>query len=350
MKKNQSSQYQVGYLDLVKKLNTGNIPNNILLFTHEKILIDEIISLLSKKFIGEMENNDHIMTFFSDDKNIEGVLNECSNFSFFSNKKIVVLKVLKRTGTKGGFTNQERQALISYITNFNPDTVLLIVVIDKEFNFEAFAEFISENLTVYQITPVSDKDFIEWIKIKFAGYKISEEAVHQLLQFLNPSYDEINSEIDKLKTYCVDKKEVTKNDINLCVGFSKDFDENDFLKAVLTKNYDKAIRIYNQLTLKKDIEIYLVTLLSSSMIAIRKLFDPKTMELNEYSLKNELKVWGKDGSEKLKILKEYKSKINELKLMQAFDYIYQADKSLKSVVSDNKKTIMMNLIYALTHL
>ena len=348
--KNKNSQYQVGYLDLVKKLNSGKKPNNILLFTNEKILLDELISLIAKNFTGEAINSNNIKTFFSDEKNIEGVLNECSNFSFFSDKKIVVLKILKRAGTKGGFTNQERQALINYINNNNPEVILLLVVIDKEFNFDAYSDFINKNLTVYQISPVSDKDFIDWIKIKFTGYKITNDTIHHLIQFVNPSYDEINSEIEKLKTYCIDSKEITADDVNLCVGFSRDFNEIDFLQAVLTKNYNEAIRIYNRLTLKEDVEIYLVSLLSSSMISIGKLFDPNSSGMNEFALKRELKLWWKDSDKRLRILKEYKSKINELKLKQALDYIYQADKSLKSISSENRKTILTNLIYALTNL
>jgi DNA polymerase III delta subunit len=153
-----------------------------------------------------------------------------------------------------------------------------------------------------------------------------------------------------LKTYCIDSKEITTDDVNLCVGFSRDFNEFDFLQAVLTKNYNEAIRIYNRLTLKEDVEIYLVSLLSSSMISISKLFDAKASDMNEFALKREFKLWWKDSDKRLRILKEYKSKINELKLKQAFDYIYQADKSLKSISSENRKTILTNLIYALTNL
>ena len=228
-KKDISNQYTVSYLDLLKKLNKGNIPNNILLFTNEKILLDEIISLIAKRFLGSEPDKDNVKTFFSDDKNIEGVMSECSNFSFFTSKKIILLKVLKRAGTKGGFTNQERQTLINYFQDSNPDIIFLLVVIDREFNFEAYSGFLSNNLTTYIIPSGTEKEFINWVKIKFEDYKIDEKAIYHLLQFLNPSYDEINSEIEKLKTYCLEKREVTVDDINMCVGFSRDFDENDFI-------------------------------------------------------------------------------------------------------------------------
>lgn len=344
----RDSKYKISHLELQKKLNNDTIPNNILLFTHEKILLDEVTSLIANNFLGETVSKENVHTFYADDKNIEGVINECSNISMFSERKIVILKVLKRAGTKGGFTNAERQSMINYINNFSPDIILIIAVIDREFNFEHYEDFLTKTLSAFIIDSDSEDDFRKWIKLKLKDYKINDDSILHLIQFLNPSYDEINTEIEKLKTFCIDKKEITKDDINFCIGFTKDFDENDFLEAVLTRNYGKAIQVYNKMNLKEDIEIYLVVLLSSSMISVSKLMDPGAEKMGKWELIKELKLWG-DYERKLRILKEFKSKINELKLKQAFDYIYNADKAMKSTGLDNKP-FMTDLIYNLTKL
>ncbi len=353
----KDNQYNISYLNLIKRLSKDLIPNNILLFTQEKILLDEITSLIAKKFIGEKFSKNNIHTFYSDDKDIEGVLNECSNLSLFSEKKIVILKVLKRAGAIGGFTNAERQSLVNYISNFNKDVVLIINVIinvkinmnNKEFNFDHYKEFlVKDKLTAYIVDSESENDITSWIKLKFKDYTITDESILHLLQFLNPSYDEINTEIDKLKTFCENKKEITNDDINLCIGLSKDFSDVDFLEAVLTRNCSKAIQIYNKMNLKEDNEILLVSMLSSSMISASKLMDPASEKLSKWELTKELKLWG-DYERKLRILKGFKSTINELKLKQAFDYIYNADKAIKSTSIENKP-IMMDLIYNLTKL
>jgi DNA polymerase III delta subunit len=184
------------------------------------------------------------------------------------------------------------------------------------------------------------------VKIRFDDYKISEETVLHFLQFLNPSYDEINSEIGKLKTYAMDKKEITKDDVNLCIGFSRDFDETDFLEAVLTGNYEMSIRIYDKLSLKEDVEVLLVSMLGLITISASKLMDPQTDKLGKWELIRELKLWG-ESDRKLRIVREFKSKLNELKLKQAFDYIYNADKAIKSS-GLSKKGIITDLIYNMT--
>jgi DNA polymerase-3 subunit delta len=336
----------ISYPELLKKLSKDEIPNNILLFTNEKTLLDEITSAIAKRFLGGIITKDNVRTFYSDDKNIEGVLNECSNYSFFSEKKIIILKVLKRAGTKGGFTNAERQSLIAYISNFNENIVFILNVLDKEFNFEHYKDFVSKKLSVFILDSGSINDIASWVKIRFDDYKISEETVLHFLQFLNPSYDEINSEIGKLKTYAMDKKEITKDDVNLCIGFSRDFDETDFLEAVLTGNYEMSIRIYDKLSLKEDVEVLLVSMLGLITISASKLMDPQTDKLGKWELIRELKLWG-ESDRKLRIVREFKSKLNELKLKQAFDYIYNADKAIKSS-GLSKKGIITDLIYNMT--
>jgi len=140
----KGNNHEISYFNLLKNLKEEKIPNNILLFTNEKILLDEITSTIANRFLGGKITSDNLRTFYSDDKNIEGVLNECSNLSFFSEKKIIILKVLKRAGTKGGFTNTERQSLIDYINNFDENIVFIINVIDREFNFEHYKDFLDE--------------------------------------------------------------------------------------------------------------------------------------------------------------------------------------------------------------
>jgi len=348
----KENQYSINYIALIKQLNEEKIPNNILLFTNEKILLDEITSAIAKRFLGGKISGDNVRTFYSDEKNIEGVLNECSNLSFFSERKIIILKILKRAGTKGGFTNAERQSLIEYINNFNPDIILILNVmdkIDKDFKFEPYDDFMNKNnLSTFIVDASSINDIANWVKIRFEDYKISDETIQHFLQFLNPSYDEINSEIEKLKTYTMDKREITNKDVNLCIGFSRDFDETDFLEAVLTGNYENSIRIYDKLSLKEDVEVKLVSILSMYVISASKMLDPGIEKLGKWERNRELKLWG-DADRKLRILREFKSKLNELKLKQAFDYIYNADKSLKSTGLD-KKGIITDLIYNLTRI
>jgi DNA polymerase-3 subunit delta len=348
-KYNQGKEYKIKYSDLLAKAKSGKLPQNIFLFLNEKSLLEEFLSEAGKKFIGNsFDSKQHIRKFFSGDKRIEDVMNECSNLGFFSEKKVVVYRVEKRTGVKG-LSKDDKQALINYFRNSNPDTMLVLHVQDSEYTLSNFDDFTAGNITFYIKEETTSAEIEKWIKEKLDGYEVSEDAVTLLLKYVNPSFDEVITELDKLKTYCAVSKKINVEDVNLCVGLTRDFNENDFIMAVMSRNMNSALKIYDLLSLKDEIEIRLISYLISAFISVYKMFDSKIVGFDQWAKKRELKIWGKNADKMLDIYENYKNSTNELKIMKAFDYIYRADKAFKTS-SPDKRAIFTALISNLASL
>lgn len=348
-KSNQGNEYKISYKNLLEKAQSGKISNNIFLFLSEKILLEEFLAMLGKKFIGnKFDVKKDIRKFFSNDKKIEDVINECSNMGFFSEKKIVLFRVEKRPGIKG-LSKDDKEALINYFRSPNPDSVLILHVLDSEYTLSNFDDFKNENITFYIKIDTTPEEIILWIKDKMEGYEISEDVIIHLLKYVNPSYDEIYTELEKLKTYSTISKKISMEDVNLCVGLTRDFNELDFIDAVFSRNINKALKIYDLLSLKEEIEIRLVSYLVSAFIAIYKMFDSQLSRMGDWDKKKELKLWGKDADKMKGIYEEYKNATNELKIMKAFDYIYRADKAFKTS-SPDKRAIFTALVSNLASL
>jgi DNA polymerase III subunit delta len=348
-KSNQGNEYKKSYKSILDLARSGKIPNNIFLFLSEKILLEEFLEVLGKKFIGKsFDVKKDVRKFFSNDKQIEDVINECSNLGFFSEKKIVLFRVEKRPGVKG-LSKDDKEAFINYFRNSNPDTILILHVLDSEYTFSNFDDFKGENIIFYIKEETTPGEIVTWIKDKTEGYDMSEDVIIHLLKYMNPSYDEIYSELEKLKTYSAISKKISIEDVNLCVGLTKDFNELDFIEAVLTRNINKALKIYDMLSLKEEIEIRLVSYLVSAFIAIYKMYDPSLSRMGDWDKKKELRLWGKTADKMKGIYEEYKSATNELKIMKAFDYIYRADKAFKTS-SPDKRAIFTTLISNLASL
>jgi DNA polymerase III delta subunit len=348
-KYNQGNGKKIKYSELLEKARSGKITNNIFLILNEKILLEELLIAIGEKFVGKsFDPKQHIRKFFSNDKQIEDVINECSNLGFFTEKKIVLFRIEKRPGVKG-LSKDDKLALINYFKNSNPDTILILHVLDSEYTLSNFDEFKSEGITFHIKEETTPEEIIEWAKGKMEGYDVSEDALIQLLRYVNPSFDEVITEIDKLKAYSAITKKITIEDINLCVGLTRDFNENDFIAAVMSRDIKNALKIYDLLSLKEEIEIRLVSYLVSAFIAIYKMFDPKIKEYQGYNLNRELKLWGKNSDKMREIYENYKSATNELKIMKAFDYIYRADKAFKTS-SPDKRAIFTALISNLASL
>ena len=348
-KYNQGNEYKISFNSLLEKAKSGKLPHCVFLFLSEKSLMEEFLETAGEKFIGKnFSAKQHIRKFFSNDKQIEDVINECSNLGFFSEKKIVLYRVEKRTGVKG-LSKDDKQALINYFKIPNPDTILILHVLDTEYTLSNFDDFKNENVTFYIKEETTHEEIVNWIKEKMEGYEVSDDAILQLLRYVNPSYDEVISEVEKLKTYCAISKKIGVEDVNLCVGLTRDFNENDFIMAVMSRDMNRALKIYDLLSLKEEIEIRLVSYLISAFIAVYKMFDPKVKELFGYNLNRELKIWGKNAEKLKEIYESYKRDTNELKIMKAFDYIYRADKAFKTS-SPDKRAIFTALISNLASL
>lgn len=351
--KNEALKYAVTFRSFKQKV-LKSIPPAILLFLSEKVLINEIISELSTAFIGKDFNPKvNLQHFFSDETSIEEVINECSNLSFLSEKKIIVYKIVKKTGARG-MPKDAKEGFLNYLKNPNPDNLLILLNTDKEFTFSNFSDFENTGIQIAVISTDSESDIQEWCKEKLKGYEVDTDALIQLLQFVNPSYDEISTEIEKIKTYCYDSKKVTIDDVNLCVGMTKDFTENNLFEAILNRNFEKAIGIYDNMSSKTtassmEVELRFVAYMSNLFINLHKMQDSILKNMPEgFDLYRELKLW-KDGSKIYRLYKNYMSDLNELKIAKAFDYIYDTDKTLKYSEKD-KRLVITNLIHNLINL
>lgn len=345
-----ATRYLISFKELQENFRKKQIPNNILLSVNSKILADEIIRELYVKFTGSKTFSvNNYLSFNAEDKNIDSVLNECSSTGLFSAKKLIVLRNVRK------LLKDAKIALIDYLNNSNPDVCLVMTDNDDEFSPGKIflydskdgspenRKIIEKNVSVFEVSELTDNEMTEWIEEKFAGYKISKETIKYFLQFTNASLDEILSEIEKLKTYCLESKEITNEDIRVCNGISKDFNEFDFIKAVLERKNYEAFKIYSRISLKRDVEVYLIFLLNSAFMAVYKLFDPSVSKLQGWMLKKELKLWFEDQEKLVPDYKKYRDSIDQNKIVLALGYIYNTDKLLKTSGSD-KETAMAALI------
>ncbi len=344
-------KYLISRRTLLENLNKNAAPNNLLISVREKVLQDEIINLLRKN----LKTAEKPVYFNAEERIVESLINECASMGLFAEKKIIVLRNVKK------FLKNEKISLLKYLSNPNPDTHLVMISNDEEFipgkiflydskeNPEiavANKKIVESSVRIFQIEEFSPGEIRDWIREQFGSCKISDDVITHFMQFTNNSLDEILSEIEKLKTFCADSKEVTMESVNLCNGMTKDFSEMDFIRAIIERNRESAFRIYNQISLKKDAEIFLIFLLNSAFVIISKFFDPATSKLNDWETKRNLKLWGDDQQSLLPVYRNYSHASSPDKISAAFSHIYNADKTLKSSGAD-KQSVFTSLINSL---
>jgi len=330
---------QLSYKEFSLDIKKGQIPKNLILASKYKIITTTILKNITEKFLeNEKISDDNLRYYYADEKTFDDMMGESVNTGFFSAKKVLVYRNFKK------LLKAERELFVRYLNDYNPDTLII-------FHANDFAD-IKENLIEHgSIKTISIKEFSEaelfnWVKEVFEGYEIKDEDINYFISLSGGSVDELYNEAEKVKIYAIDKKVITKETIKLCAGISKDFDENDFLLAVISKDFDGAIKIYDKLALQKDIEIFLIYMIGNAFMGIAKLFDPQSQQYGR-DLKRILKLWF--ASDKLiETLKIYKESTNLGVVKGHLQRIFDVDKQLKST-SPDKKNVITNLIFSLTN-
>lgn len=339
--------------DLRKAFLEGKSPDCLYLCPGDRILGEDLTEAVYKGFAEEGQNRSDTFPHFSgDDLNLESLMNECMGGGLFSTRKVVVLKNIRK------LTKAKKTALTEYFADPNPDIRFIIVADDAESAEKTVLietgnpgvlSSAKKNLKEVSVNPLTDEEMTGWIRERFEGYEISDATISHMLSLSNSELSEILPEIEKLKTFCNFSRKVTEEDVNLCNGISRNFGEGDFLKAVVSKDTGSAVRIYSSISLKRDIEIYLIVLLNAAFTAIRKLTDPEARSLQGFSLKRELKLWGPAHEMMLPLYKSFSGSTSREGIDKAIGLICSADKKLKSSQAE-RSVIMTGLIHGLCSL
>ena len=106
---------------IIRRIRTREIAPVYALYGGDSFLEDYFIQELSKSFLA---NNGAKIHFSLDQDSDEKLFGELSAISMFEEKRIIVVREIKKLSSKKG-----RQELIQYIQSPNPHIVLLIISI-----------------------------------------------------------------------------------------------------------------------------------------------------------------------------------------------------------------------------
>ena len=212
--------------------------NNLYLLESDNYLLlnSEVL-----KIIKENKLDCQPIIYDMEEESINDAILELDTYSFFNESKVVYCKNATFLTSGKSEINHDIDALTKYVNNPNINNILIISCkkVDSKKNIvkllkeKAICKEISVNLNDY-------------IKDKCCGYKISKDTIDYLI--LNTGNDIVNitNELNKLMMLKEDK-EITRKDIDLVVIKKIDNNIFDLIDAIMNKNKEKSIEIYNNM-------------------------------------------------------------------------------------------------------
>lgn len=191
---------------------------------------------------------------------VKKAIEDLDTLNFFTSGKLVVCDNSYFLGSEKvkASVEQDVSVLEAYLKNPSPDNVLILVT-SKLDERKVIVKLLKSVAKV--IEPVVDP--IRLIDENLEDFTMSMDVKRYLVDKVLSSPERVYRELDKLKLYAYDKKEITKDMVDNLVH--KEMDDNIFhlIDAILKKNKKEAFQIYEDMMLLNEEPTKILILLAN---------------------------------------------------------------------------------------
>ncbi len=185
---------------------------------------------------------DNLITYDMEETNISTAILDLDTYGLFQEQKIVLCKNCSFLGTVKSEINHDIDFLEKYLKNPNDNNVLIIST-DKTDGKKNIVKLIKSTCQVIE----NDVDVFKYIKEYTKGYQFPDDVMRYLITNTGEDITHIYNELDKLMALKDEEKEITKKDIDLVVIKKIDSNIFDLIDAIISKNKEKSLKIYQEM-------------------------------------------------------------------------------------------------------
>ena len=294
--------------------------HNLLLLYGENIGLKKDIRSKIKIDLNKKEQDIEILSFYENEiiDNEDDFYNSIYSGSLFSNKKMITInngsdKILK---------------LIEDIYIKYPENLILIIfseILEKKSKLRIFFEKSSTALCVPCYADNNKSlETILTSELRKNNITISRESINLLIDKSNNDRNNLRNEIEKIKAYSLNKKNLSVEEIKSIANFSGEYKSDSLINECLNGDINQYKKIVSELYVNTVNYVFLLRILYNKiqkLLSIKKLenstkdidvlissFKPAIFWKEKPIIKKQLSIWNQED------LKEITNKINEIEL------------------------------------
>ena len=238
----------------------------------------EITKIIKENNIEEINVNKYDLnnTYLND------IVNDASSMSLFDDKKIIIVdNSYIFTGTTKKTLEQDPIILENYLNNINDNTILIFIVNnDKLDERKKITKLVKKIGIVKEFNSI---DNISLVKQLFNDYNITNDNIKYLLERVGEDTTLLATEIEKIKIYKDNDKNITKEDITNLTSKSLEVNNFKLIDAIINKNKNEAFTLYQDRIKLNEEPIAIIIALANQ---IRIMYQVKQLYLNGYTENN----------------------------------------------------------------
>jgi len=263
----------------IQKKILGYLKYNLFLFYGENNGLKKDIKESIKQEIKKDNTDLEIITLYEKDitNNEENFFNSIYSGSLFANKKIIII----HSGT------DKIIKLIEDINEKYPQNTFIIIfsdILEKKSKLRNFFEKNSKAICVpCYLDNDRDLEIIATMELKKNNIILSRESKNILIEKSNYDRDNLKNEIEKIKSYAVDKKKLEIDEIKSIINFTGEHKSETLINECLNGNISQYKKIFSEIYTNTMNYTFMLRILSNK---IQRLLNMKVNQKNFDNIEN----------------------------------------------------------------
>jgi len=212
----------------------------------EACLIDDGIDLLVTALVSAENRDFNFDLLYGSEVPASRIIEIARSYPLLAPHRTVIVREAQK------LSNADLAALAVYAARPNPTTHLILAAPEKDLRKKAL-ETLKSNSCFVECTPLYDNQIPGWIEqeVKKHGCVISEAAAHWLAGEVGNNLLHLRSEIEKLRLFIGERREITDDDVVAAAGTRREFTIYALQNAVGEKNAAVALKTLEHLLQQK---------------------------------------------------------------------------------------------------
>ncbi|WP_395044384.1 DNA polymerase III subunit delta [Flavobacterium sp.] len=224
---------------IINDIKSGNIKPIYFFMGEEPYYIDKLSEYIENNILSEEEKGFNQTVLYGRDVTIDDIVGTAKRYPMMSERQVVIVKEAQDL-------SKTIESIEKYAENPMPSTVLVFCYKYKTLDKRKKAiKLLSKNGIVFESKKLYENQVGQWITrvLQGKGYTIEAKANAMLVEFLGNDLSKINNELEKLQIILPKGHLINAKDIEVNIGFSKDFNVFELQNALGSRNQLKAYQI-----------------------------------------------------------------------------------------------------------
>lgn len=263
----------------IEKKITNFFKYNFFLLYGENEGLKKHIKESLKNILNQKETDIEELSLFENEiiGNEENFYNTVFSSSLFSKKKLITIHNATDKITKQ----------IKDILNKQPENILIVIfsnILEKKSKLRNIFEVDSQAACIAcYLDNNRDLEMIARMELKKKQINVSNEIISLLVEKSNNDRNNLKNEIEKIKSFSLNKKNLEVEEIKSLINFSGEYKSENFVNECLCGNVFQYKKIMPELYSNTTNHIYLLRILSKK---IQRLLNIKKLQKNSKNIEH----------------------------------------------------------------